>query len=289
MAIYRIKKAEVTEEPKLPYPPEEYWRDTDPAYQRDLDFDEIAELNKAAEEEEARGISQDDIVEEAPRRSSRPLLFITVLICAIFSLWLITSAVGDGINWRVITGSSQLHEDESLAALQEAVVTISSSGGNGTGFNIYPHGMIVTNRHVVEDGGIITVRFTDGQVFTTREWVDILDVDMALIDIDGSDLPYVDLDPAYPAEGQSVIIIGNPLGYDWTISEGTVLGMVSDGDVPLIYLDAPVYPGSSGSPVFNDEAQVIGVIFARLTDEDNKGLAIPVLYLTNYLEDIDEH
>ena len=46
---------------------------------------------------------------------------------------------------------------EKLAALQEAVVTIFSSGGNGTGFNIYPHGMIVTNRHVVEDGGIITV------------------------------------------------------------------------------------------------------------------------------------
>ena len=57
----------------------------------------------------------------------------------------------------------------------------------------------------------------------------------------------------------------------------------------MICLDAPVYPGSSGSPVFDENLQVTGIVFARSSQEDNKGYAIPVYYLTSFLEEVYEH
>ena len=126
--------------------------------------------------------------------------------------------------------------DESLAALQEAVVVIEGTGGNGTGFNISEDGLIVTNRHVVEDSRIITIRFGgDGaETFTTREWIDIPEVDMALIDIDGEDLPFVELNDEYPSADDEIIFIGNPLGYDWTISEAVSYTHLEDIDAILV-------------------------------------------------------
>ena len=58
MAMYRIKKDDTVTDDQLikasDYPPDEYWRETDPSFARDLDFEEIEELNRKAEEEEAR-------------------------------------------------------------------------------------------------------------------------------------------------------------------------------------------------------------------------------------------
>lgn len=178
-----------------------------------------------------------------------------------------------------------------MAALREAVVVIEGNGGNGSGFNISEDGLIITNRHVVEDSGIITIRFggENEAVFTTREWVEVADVDMAIIDIDGNDLPYLKLNEAYPRSEDEIVFIGNPLGYDWTISEGKIIRMVEIDEIPLIYLEGTVRPGSSGSPLFNDNSEVIGVLFARLTNGEDQGLAIPISYLNNYLEDIYEH
>ena len=123
-----------------------------------------------------------------------------------------------------------------MAALQEAVVVIEGTGGNGTGFNISEDGLIVTNRHVVEDSRIITIRFGgDGAAtFTTREWIDIPEVDMALIDIDGEDLPFVELNDEYPSADDEIIFIGNPLGYDWTISEAVSYTHLEDIDAILV-------------------------------------------------------
>ena len=86
-----------------------------------------------------------------------------------------------------------------------------------------------------------------------------------------------------PDSGQEVIFIGNPLGYDWTISEGTVTGTAYTDDIPVICIDGAVHPGSSGSPVFDTESRVVGVVFAMLTQQDDTGLAIPISYLTDYI------
>lgn len=281
MVIYRIKKnRQATDEPLLPA---EQYAAAD-ADDDAPDPEEAAELNRLADEPEAAG-------EVVPKRRHWALRLVIIVVIIAFTAWLSFPMLGDTLDWSVLRRSAQLAKDESLAALQDAVVVIDGAGRSGTGFNIAADGLIVTNRHVVEDGGIITIRFSDRtrQTFTSREWAEIPDVDMALIDIEGEDLPYVELENSYPAAGDGVIFIGNPLGYDWTISEGEVLGIVQSGDVPLIYFSGPVQPGSSGSPLFNTDAKVIGVIFASVADRENEGLAIPVAYLITYLEDIYEH
>ena len=298
MAMYRIKKDDTVTDDQLikasDYPPDEYWRETDPSFARDLDFEEIEELNRKAEEEEARQKNNSDFEttsNDPPTHSPWIKAVVALFIIVAITIWISISMLGNYIDWSVLSNSSRLSRDESLAALQEAVVVIEGTGGNGTGFNISEDGLIVTNRHVVEDSRIITIRFGgDGaETFTTREWIDIPEVDMALIDIDGEDLPFVELNDEYPSADDEIIFIGNPLGYDWTISEGTVISMIAIDNVPLIYFSGPVQPGSSGSPVFNDQSQVIGVIFAKLTNQDNAGLAIPISYLTNFLEESYEH
>ena len=81
--------------------------------------------------------------------------------------------------------------------------------------------------------------------------------------------------------------IGNPLGYDWTISEEALLSVRSPLiNAPLIYFSGPVQPGSSGSSFLMINLRLSGVIFAEaLTNQDNAGLAIPISYLTNFLEE----
>ena len=296
MAMYRIKKDDSCPDDQLDklktYLVDEYWRETDPSFARDLDFEEIEELNRKAEEEEAWQKEHPEAApDESPFRSPWVKAIIALFVVVAITLWLSVSMVGNYFDWGILSNSSRLVKDESLAALQEAVVVIEGSGGNGTGFNIAADGLIVTNRHVVEDSKIITIRFggENSATFTTKEWIDIPEVDMALIDIAGEDLPVVELNNEYPSAGEEIIFIGNPLGYDWTISEGAVISMVAIDNVPLIYFSGPVQPGSSGSPVFNDQSQVIGVIFAKLTDKDDAGLAIPISYLTNFLEESYEH
>ena len=140
---------------------------------------------------------------------------------------------------------------------------------------------------MISGGDYVTLFFPSGEqrVYVAHDVMEIEGVDLALVDIDGEDLPSVDLANYLPEAGQEVILIGNPLGYDWTISEGTVTGMAYIDDTQVICLDGPVHPGSSGSPVFDGESRVIGVIFAKLTQEDGVGLAIPISYLTDYMSD----
>jgi S1-C subfamily serine protease len=93
------------------------------------------------------------------------------------------------------------------------------------------------------------------------------------------------LNEQLPEKDDKLIFIGNPLGFDWTISEATMLEMIDYGTDSIIYFNGPVRSGSSGSPLFNSSGQVIGVIFANLRDEPDIGLAIAAQLLLSYIED----
>lgn len=283
-AIYRIKHDSNDDLPAALA--DEQWRQIDPDLADELDYDEFALLNQKAEEGAA---DEDDLDIDRPLKPSWVKILLVLLALVVFILWTGASLIGDDFDWKVLRESSRLSQDEALAELEKAVVVVEGSGGSGSGFNIWPDGLVITNRHVVEDSGIITIRFNDSQVFTTSEWVDIPGVDLALLKLSGSDLPFVDVSGTLPQEGERVIIIGNPRGYDWTISEGYVFAVAYMEDTPVICLDAPIYPGSSGSPVFDESLQVTGIVFARSSQEDNKGYAIPVYYLTSFLEEVYEH
>ena len=93
MAMYRIKKDDAAPDEishQESYPPEEYWRETDPSYARDLDFDEIDELNRKAEDEESRQQqNQDSASTERPLRSPWARSIIALLVIVAVTLWIV--------------------------------------------------------------------------------------------------------------------------------------------------------------------------------------------------------
>lgn len=280
MAMYRIKERHIE---NREYDESNYWMEMRPSQRAAADLDEYARLNELADEAPDAPLKNRN-----PWRRSKLIWLLAALAVLSFVSWSFRDYIfGEKMDFSLIAHSNRLAREESLAALKNAVVSIECAGRSGTGFNISPNGLIVTNAHVISGGDYVTLFFPSGErrVYVAHDVMEIDGVDLALVDIDGEDLPSVDLANYLPEAGQEVIFIGNPLGYDWTISEGTVTGMAYIDDTQVICLDGPVHPGSSGSPVFDGESRVIGVIFAKLTQEDGVGLAIPISYLTDYMRD----
>ncbi len=276
MAKYRIKKEEL--------PSDEAHEDAQPwqkvsagDFLHDLDPNELKELNKIPEYEEINSSSSHGRI-------------VSVLIIALFGfVFLIFSNFmyfGNAPDLSFLIQSGKLQQNEELQALKESVVLIQAGSSLGSGFNISPDGLIVTNRHVVENSNAITICFPDGSVHkgTVKEL--ITQTDLALLTINGEDLPYLTLADDLPKEGDEVVFIGNPLGFEWVISQGQFIRYVqlnSQDPIQYLYIEGPVRSGSSGSPVFNAQNQVVGIIFASIQDQTNTGLAIPVSELKKYL------
>lgn len=280
MAMYRIKERRV-ESPQ--FDEAEYWMEMRPSQRAAAQREGFDRLNQLTEDEDPDG----PIPDTNPWRRSKLIWILAGVAVLSFVMWSFRDYIfSDKWDFSLIARSNQLSQDQAVADLKQAVVSIECSGSSGTGFNISPEGLIVTNAHVVAGGGYVTLYFPQGdkRVFIGGEITFLDGVDLALIDIDGEDLPCLELADEPSGQGDTVIFIGNPLGYDWTVSEGVVVGQAYVDELSVICLNGPIRPGSSGSPVFNDHSQVIGVVFAMLTQAEDLGLAIPVSYLTEFID-----
>lgn len=256
----------------------------------------FAELNKRYENEE-----EDDAWSSSRRRRLFSFRLTAFLVVVFFT----TLALGGFLkvftlpSLDFLVESQRLSRDPIVKELKQAVVSIVAvSGGKtypvsrqqrGTGFSISAEGLIVTNRHLLEDAGTLTVSFPGGESCRVTGCSVSSAADLALITLEGEDFPFVQLErEEYPAVGDKVIIIGNPLNYSNVAMCGEITGYfrLKDFSVPVLEIDAPIHGGSSGSPVFNDEGRVIAVIFAAVegeNEEDIKGLALPVELLEDLL------
>ncbi|MDF2597177.1 MAG: hypothetical protein K0R69_3518, partial [Clostridia bacterium] len=156
----------------------------------------------------------------------------------------------------------------------------------GSGFVVDSRGYIVTNAHVVGDNPKeITVYFIDGKELTAEVlWKDTT-LDMAVIKVDATNLPIVELGDSDAIDvGELAIAIGNPLGlrYDRTVTQGIISGLnrtiqVSQTDImeDLIQTDAAINPGNSGGPLINSEGKIIGINTAKASAE-GLGFAIQI-------------
>jgi S1-C subfamily serine protease len=151
-------------------------------------------------------------------------------------------------------------------------------GGAGSGFLFTPDGYVLTNSHVVRSGrparpeasAQLVASFADGREFAAR-WVgDDPDTDLAVLQIDGVSrgaLTHASLGrSADVRRGEIAIAIGNPLGFEHTVTAGIVSALgrsmrASTGRLipDVIQTDAPLNPGNSGGPLLNSRAEVIGV------------------------------
>jgi len=154
--------------------------------------------------------------------------------------------------------------------------------GAGSGFIIDADGSILTNNHVVDRAERITVKLSDGRTMRARLVGADPDTDIALIKVDGqSGLPVAPLgDSATLRMGEWVCAIGNPLGYEHTVTVGVIsyLGRKLF-DMSLdnyIQTDAAINFGNSGGPLINARGEVIGINAAISSRASSIGFAVPI-------------
>ena len=156
--------------------------------------------------------------------------------------------------------------------------------GEGSGFLISADGYVLTNAHVVEQAREVTVRTTDRREYRAKVIGADSRTDVAVLKINGKDLPYVRLgSPAGLKAGEWVIAIGSPFGFDNSVTAGivsaTARSLPGDAYTPFIQTDVAVNPGNSGGPLFNLRGEVIGInsqIYSRTGGYQGVSFAIPI-------------
>ena len=162
-----------------------------------------------------------------------------------------------------------------------AIETFDARGeklSRGSGFFVEAD-RIVTNRHVLEGAYRAEVHSSTGAVFPVRGVLAVdAEGDIALLKIDTPATPItpLPLDKTSPQEGESIVVIGNPLGLEGSVTNGIVSAV---RDIPtfgrIIQITAPISSGSSGSPVVNMQGQVIGIATLQITGGQSVNFAIP--------------
>lgn len=155
--------------------------------------------------------------------------------------------------------------------------------GAASGVVIAPDGYVLTNNHVVEGAESVTVEFRDGTAHEATIVGQDPPTDLAAVRVNASGLAYATIgDSSELRAGQFVIAIGNPLGFESTVSTGVVssLGRALrslDGRLieNIIQHTAPLNPGSSGGPLVNSRGQVVGINTAIIAMAQGIGFAIP--------------
>lgn len=188
--------------------------------------------------------------------------------------------------------NKSLSEEDLVRQSKPAVVNIQTTktGGGvssqGTGFNLAPQGMIVTNRHVVEGASALEVTFSDGNRLFSQD-IELIDgYDLAIVRLKSKDLPFLQVVTDQLVDiGQTVTIIGNPRGFQRVSSRGEVKEYYkTETDMLVFTVAATIAPGSSGSPVLDEKGRLVGIVYATGTltiegEEQTRALAIPATAL----------
>ncbi len=170
------------------------------------------------------------------------------------------------------------------------VVVVTNKQGNalqfGSGF-VIKGGMVVSNQHVISGG-------TGGYILANDEEYKILGVlasdeqnDLAILKISEHSIPQLSIHSGSNLKvGADVYVAGNPLGLSGTFSEGMLSSIRKVKGKQLYQITAPISQGSSGGPVLDKKAVVVGVITSYIEDGQNINFAVPSTYLNTLINNI---
>ncbi len=189
------------------------------------------------------------------------------------------------ITFSSITALGQETLPELVRRVKPSVVAIATYDAKGesimtgSGFFIRP-GQVVTNLHVVRGAARAEIKTLDGKGRIFRvEGALAVDVegDLAILSVDAPQdrVRKSELATSLPQEGESIVVIGNPLRLEGSVTNGIVSAVREIPNVGrIIQVTAPISHGNSGSPVFNLKGEVVGVVTVKVTNGQNINLAI---------------
>lgn len=150
-----------------------------------------------------------------------------------------------------------------IRANRESVVIVKTAAGIGSGFFINRDGYIVTNKHVLSNPDGAEIKTINGNVFKIHRVIhEDSDADLVIASTDASpqESKPVKINAGLPESGEKIIVIGNPLGLEQTVSDGIVSAIRrNQQSIDFIQITAPVSSGNSGGPLLNMRGEVIGV------------------------------
>ncbi len=219
----------------------------------------------------------------------------------------LTARVSPAVVQIIVTGLGPA----ALASRQPGLAARQYSGGSGVILD--PAGYLVTNAHVIEGARRIQVVLSDRNVEKQPPGNSILkpagkvvdaelvgvdrETDLAVLKVPETDLLALELGDSEAIEqGQIVLAIGSPLGFENSVSMGIVSAVSRqlEPDAPMIYLqtDAPINPGNSGGPLIDVQGRVIGIntlIVSQSGGNEGLGFAAPSNIVRNVFEQIKQH
>lgn len=174
---------------------------------------------------------------------------------------------------------------------------VGNRAGHGSGFLISPDGLVVTNSHVVGSARTVRVTMPDGGSTEGRVLGSDPDTDIALVRADGRFPSAARLgDSKKLRRGQIAIAIGNPLGFEWTVTAGVVsalgrsmrsaTGRLIDD---VVQTDAALNPGNSGGPLVSSSGEVIGVNTAIILGAQGIAFAVASNTASHVVSEIIRH
>ncbi|MBS1817784.1 MAG: trypsin-like peptidase domain-containing protein [Acidobacteria bacterium] len=225
-------------------------------------------------------MSADGPTVSAPRRPTQPLVSFADVVERINPAVVNIDATSSGASPERRRSRSSLLPDP--PELFEGPRRDAPRRGAGSGFIIDSDGSILTNNHVIEGAERILVKLSDGRSLRARVIGADPDTDIALLKVDGQrGLPVAPLgDSASLRMGEWVCAVGNPLGYEHSVTVGVVsyLGRkLFDSSLDdYIQTDAAINFGNSGGPLINAQGEVIGINAAISSRASNIGFAVPI-------------
>jgi serine protease Do len=168
-----------------------------------------------------------------------------------------------------------------------AIVSVRAGNSLGTGFVVRTDGWVATNFHVVRGATEISIVFADHRELPVVEIMNANRLhDLVILRVEAHGLPVLTVgnsDAVRP--GDSVLAIGHPLGLEDTVSNGLISAVrhVHAG-LDVLQVSAPIAPGSSGGPLFNDRGEVIGVATAFMNSGQNLNFGLPSKYVSELVD-----
>ncbi len=238
------------------------------------------------------------------RRTWNAALAVALFICAIALVFIWGPSAAQPVPPGSGPAAYLLPEEQRLIDIVKRVaptvvgVAVVDAKGNragaGSGIIVSPTGDILTNNHVVRGASKISVSLADGREMEARSLGGDPTLDLAVIRIDAADLPVAPLGDSDNLQvGQMAIAVGNPYGFERTVTVGVISALqrnIPGGGaalMDLIQTDAEIYPGNSGGPLIDSQGDVIGINTAVVGGETGVlGFAIPINTARDVMQDV---